>query len=330
MVSRTAFGALPIQRVTDFDAAGKILRSAYEGGINFFDTARMYSDSEEKLGLAFSEFRKDVIIATKTGARTGADLREQLETSLRNLQTDYVDLYQLHNPSFVPVPGGEDGLYDALAEARAAGKVRHFGITNHSRVLATEALESGNYESIQFPLSYLSGPDDEAFAIACEKAGVGFIAMKALSGGLITNARAAFAWLRRFEGVVPIWGIQRPEELEEILSLEADEPDLDEALMGTIERDRVELAGAFCRGCGYCLPCPAGIPIQNANRMRELLRRSPPAQWLTDEWAGLMARIDDCTKCGACGTRCPYDLKPWETLPANYAEWKEVKRSFAG
>ncbi len=325
MVSRTAFGALPIQRVSDFDAAGGILRAAYDGGVNFFDTARMYSDSEEKLGLAFSEFRKDVIIATKTGARTAGDLRDQLETSLRNLQTDYIDLYQLHNPSFVPVPGAEDGLYDALLEAKAAGKIRHIGITNHSRALATEALGSGLYETIQFPLSYLSGPEDEALAEACESAGVGFIAMKALSGGLITNARAAFAWLRRFEGAVPIWGIQRLSELEELLALEAESPALDEPLRKVIEKDRVELAGSFCRGCGYCLPCPAGIPIHNANRMHELLRRSPPAQWLTDEWALLMARIDDCTKCGACGKRCPYGLKPWETLPAHYEDWKAFR-----
>ncbi len=322
MVSRTAFGALPIQRIQDFTEAAALLRAAYEGGINFFDTARMYTDSEEKLGLAFAEFRKDVIIATKSGARTRQDLLSHLETSLSNLQTDYIDLYQLHNPSFIPVPGGEDGLYDALLEAKKEGKIRHFGITNHSRSLALEAAESGRYETLQFPLSYLSGPEDLALVSRCEELDMGFIAMKALSGGLITNARAAFAWMRRQEHAVPIWGIQKREELEEFLALEADPPGWDAELEAFVEADRKELSGAFCRGCGYCLPCPAGIPINNANRMRELLRRSPPAQWLTDEWAALMAKIDGCTKCGACGTRCPYGLKPWETLPAHYADWK--------
>jgi len=172
MVSRTGFGALPIQRIADYEEAARLVRAAYDGGVNFFDTARMYSDSEEKMGLAFSEIRRDVMLATKTGARTAADLREHLETSLRNLQTDYVDLYQLHNPSFVPVPGGEDGLYDALLEAKAAGKIRHIGITNHSRVLATEALESGLYETVQFPLSYLSGPEDEALTILLRPSGL--------------------------------------------------------------------------------------------------------------------------------------------------------------
>lgn len=322
MASRTAFGALPIQRVADFDEAASLLRAAYEGGINFFDTARMYTDSEEKLGLAFSEFRKDVLIATKTGARTAEELRKQLETSLANLQTDYIDLYQLHNPSFVPLPGGADGLYDALAAAKAAGKIRHFGITNHSRALAIEAIETGLYETLQFPLSYLSSPEDEELARKCDAAEVGFIAMKALSGGLITNARAAFAWLRRYENAIPIWGIQRREELAEILSLEADPPAWDAELAAFVEADRKTLSGSFCRGCGYCLPCPQGIPINNANRMSQLLRRSPPAQWLTDEWAALMSRIDSCTQCGVCGTRCPYGLKPWETLGAHYEDWK--------
>lgn len=323
MVSRTAFGALPIQRIQDFGEAAALLRAAYEGGINFFDTARMYTDSEEKLGLAFAEFRKDVIIATKSGARTRQDLVSHLETSLSNLQTDYIDLYQLHNPSFVPLPGGEDGLYEALLEAKKEGKILHFGITNHSRSLALEAAESGLYETLQFPLSYLSGPEDLALLSRCEELDLGFIAMKALSGGLITNARAAFAWMRRHEHAVPIWGIQKREELEEFLSLEANPPGWDADLEAFVEADRQELSGSFCRGCGYCLPCPAGIPINNANRMRELLRRSPPAQWLTEEWAGLMAKIDGCTKCGACGARCPYGLKPWETLQAHYADWKE-------
>ena len=322
LVSRTAFGALPIQRVRDLNDAAAILRSAYEGGVNFFDTARSYSDSEEKLGIALNEIRHDVIVATKSPARSGADLLKDLETSLRTIQTDYIDLYQLHNPSFIPVPGGEDGLYDALAQAKKEGKIRFFGVTNHSRQLAVEAVNSGLYDSLQFPFSYLADTSDIALMKLCAEKEIGFIAMKALAGGLITNIPAAFAWIRQYEEVIPIWGIQRRSELEQFLALERDPVALDDILLAAIEKDKLALAGNFCRGCGYCLPCPANIPINNANRMKQLLRRSPPAQWLTPEWQELMSRIENCTKCGICAKRCPYGLKPYETLPGHLADYR--------
>lgn len=322
VVSRTAFGALPIQRVQDLAEATTLVKAAYDGGINFFDTARSYSDSEEKLGLALSEIRANVVIATKSASRNGDDLRRDLETSLRNLKTDYIDLYQLHNPSFMPQPGGSDGLYDALAAAKNDGYIRYFGITNHSRQLAAQSVESGLYDTIQYPFSYLADANDIEFVKACAAREVGFIAMKALSGGLIVDIPAAFAWIRQYEGVVPIWGLQRMAELEEFLELEQDPPALDERLLATIERDRKLLCENFCRGCGYCLPCPAKIPINNANRMSQLLRRSPTAQWLTPEWQELMGRIKDCTKCGICAKRCPYGLKPYETLPKHLKDYR--------
>ncbi len=322
MVSRTAFGALPIQRIADRDEASSLILAAYEGGINFFDTARAYTDSEDKLGRVFTEIRKDVIVATKSAAREATQMLKDLEASLSALHTDYIDLYQLHNPSFLPLPCGDDGLYDALLDAKKAGKVRFIGITNHSFKIASEAAESGLYDTVQYPFSLLSNEADVGLVQACAKAEVGFIAMKALAGGLLTNVPAAFAWMRQFEGVIPIWGMQRKSELEEFLALEANPPALDEAMTASIEADRASLAGNFCRGCGYCLPCPAGIPINNANRMKQLLRRSPPAQWLTSEWQELMGRVDDCTKCGLCEKRCPYGLKPYETLPGQLADYR--------
>lgn len=322
MVSRTAFGALPIQRITSIADASALFRAAWDGGINFFDTARSYSDSEEKLGFALDEIRKDVIIATKTASRTGKDLIKDLETSLSNLQTDYIDLYQLHNPSFIPVPGGEDGLYDALLEAKKQGKIRFIGITNHSRQISLAAIESGLYDTLQYPLSYLSSEEDLALSHLCEEKNIGFIAMKGLAGGLITHISAAFAWMRQYEHVVPIWGMQKESELREFLELEKNPIYIDEEMLALIEKDRKELAGNFCRGCGYCLPCPVNIPINNANRMSQLLRRSPTAQWLTPEWQTLMSRIDDCTKCGLCAKRCPYGLKPYETLPSHLEDYK--------
>jgi len=326
MVSRTAFGALPLQRVVDYNESSALIRAAYEGGINFFDTAHSYTDSEEKLGIAFKDIRNDIVIATKSGARNADDLRVDLETSLRNLKTDYIDLYQIHNPSFIPMPGGSDGIYDALLELKNEGKIRFFGITNHSRQLAFQAVDTGLYDTLQYPFSYLADNQDVELVKICADKTMGFIAMKALAGGLITNIPAAFSWIRQFEEVIPIWGIQRQVELEDFLELERNPVVVDEIIKGEIEKDRKLLCGNFCRGCGYCLPCPVNIPINNANRMSQLLRRSPTAQWLTPEWQDLMGRIKNCTKCGLCAKRCPYGLKPYETLPKHLKDYRSFLR----
>ena len=325
-VSRTAFGCLPIQRIPAQDAAA-LLRRAVEGGINFFDTARAYTDSEEKMGLALSGLRDAIVLATKTTAQNAAGFWTDLETSLKTLRTDHIDIYQFHNPGFVPRPGGADGLYDAACEARRKGLIRCIGITQHSLERAEEAVESGLYDTLQYPLNHLATAREEALARRCEARGVGFICMKALSGGLITDAAIPFVYLRSFPGAVPIWGFQRMAELEELLALSENPPALDEAMRRQMEADRAALSGAFCRSCGYCLPCPAGIPIHNANRMTQLLTRSPSAQWLEEPWRSGMARIRDCTRCGACAKRCPYGLKPYETLPEHLAFYERVLRA---
>ena len=153
---------------------------------------------------------------------------------------------------------------------------------------------------------------------------MGFIAMKGLSGGLVTDAALPFAFLRTFAHAVPIWGIQREGELDQFIALESNPPALDEALRTRIEADRRELAGSFCRGCGYCLPCPAGIPIDMANRMTQLLQRSPTERWLKTDWQERMAHIEQCTRCGACAARCPYGLKPFDTLPGHLKYYREA------
>lgn len=320
MVSRSSFGALPIQRVSD-EQAVSILRAAYEGGINFFDTARAYSDSEKKVGYAFYGMRKEVFIATKTAATTGEELQRDLAASLEALQTDYIDIYQLHNPPFVPVPGGSDGLYDALRAAKADGNIRHIGITSHSLELAREAARSGLYETVQYPFSLLSTEEEVAFVKECADLDVGFIAMKALCGGLLTNLPLALGYLRQFENAVPVWGMQKIEEVEQLLYFEQHLPVVDDAFRADVEAERLSLSGDFCRGCGYCLPCPAGIPINDANRMKQLLRRAPTAGFLTEEWKENMLRINDCTKCGQCASKCPYGLKPFETLPSHLEDY---------
>ena len=322
MVTRTAMGCLPIQRV-DFDTARDILLRAYEGGINFFDTARAYSDSEEKIGYALSHVRENIVIATKSGARTGAEMEAQLETSLKNLKTDYIDIYQFHNAANPPVPGGEDGLYDAAMRAKAAGKIRHIGITCHSIDSAFKAVESGLFETLQYPFNHLCTQREIELVNLCREKNVGFICMKGMSGGLITNARIPFAFIRQFENAVPIWGVQRISEIEEFLKYAEHPPELTAEMQAEIEKDRTELKGAFCRSCGYCMPCPVGIPINNANRMKELLTRSPSRNWLTPQWQEGMEKIDQCIHCGQCAKRCPYGLKPYETLPAQLKFYRE-------
>ena len=319
-VSRNGFGALPIQRISAGDAS-RILRKAFDHGITYFDTARFYTDSEEKLGAALSPVRDKIILATKTGASTTEGFWNDLHTSLHNLKTDYIDVYQFHNPSFLPLPGQENGLYEAMAEAKKQGEIRFIGITNHRRSIAEDAIACGKYDTLQFPFSYLADEKDIALAAACQKADIGFLAMKGLSGGLISNAKAAYAFLRQYENVLPLWGIQKETELDEFLSFADNPPVLDESLQKIIFRDQEELAGSFCRGCGYCLPCPAKIDIPTAARMSLLLRRAPVEVYTTPEMRENMGRIKDCIHCRHCAAHCPYGLDTPKLLEENYGDF---------
>lgn len=331
MVSRSGFGAIPIQRIS-FDEAKVLMRRAYDHGINFYDTARSYTDSEEKIGHAMADIRDKIIIATKSGATDRKTLREHLETSLKNLQTDYIDIYQLHNPKQLPDPDDEEGLYAELLKMKAEGKIRFIGITNHRIDLAIDAVRSGLYDTMQFPLNSLSSERDLSIIDECLKHDVGLIAMKGLSGGLITHAASTFAFLRQYPNVVPIWGVQHQWELDEFLQLEANPPVLDEAMWEIIQKDREELAGSFCRGCGYCLPCPADIEIPMAARMSLLLKRSAYEQYLTDEWKEKMGRIEQCILCGRCRSKCPYDLDTpvlLKKMLEDYRRFYETHRAHA-
>ena len=246
-VNKNGFGALPVQRVTKEDAV-YLLRKAYDGGIRFFDTARAYSDSEEKLGAAFEGMREKVFISTKTMAKDVEGFWKDLETSLSLLKTDYIDIYQFHNPSFCPKPGDGTGLYEAMLEAKAQGKIRHIGITNHRMSVAEEIIESGLYETLQFPFCYLATDREKALVQGCKEKNIGFIAMKALSGGLITNSAAAYAFEDQYDNVLPIWGVQREKELDEFLSYIACPPAMTDEIKTIIEKDKKELSGNFCRG----------------------------------------------------------------------------------
>lgn len=324
---QNAFGALPIQR-TDGEEAVKILRRAYEGGMTFFDTARAYSNSEEKIGLAFGDMWKDmrdkVYIATKTMARTPEDLRIQLQQSLSLLKTDYVDIYQIHCVDRCYAPGDGTGMYEAMVEAKESGKIRHIGITTHQLAVAFEIVESGLYETVQFPFSYLASDREIELVKLAKEKNVGFIAMKGLAGGLITNSKAAMAFMTEYDNALPIWGIQKMNELEEWLAFMDTPVSMDDEMRAYIAKEKAELCGEFCRGCGYCMPCPKGIQINNCARMSLMLRRAPSANWLSEHWQIEMKKIEECIHCNKCMSKCPYSLHTPDLLQKNYEDYQRV------
>lgn len=322
-VEQNGFGALPIQRTPKQDAI-HLLRKAYDGGMTFYDSARAYSDSEEKLGTAFGGLRDKITIATKTMARSAEGFWSDLDASLRALNTDHIDLFQFHNPAFLPMPGDESGLYDAMLQARQQGKIRFIGISNHRLNVAQEAIASGLYDTLQFPFSYLSTEQEVELVQACKAKEMGFIAMKALAGGLVTNSAAACAWLTRFGHVVPIWGIQREWELDAFLAYIPTPPALNDEMRACLETDRKELLGDFCRGCGYCMPCPQGIVISMCARASLLLRRAPLEMLLSARGREMMDKSAECVECGQCAAKCPYGLDTPALLKKNYQDYLEV------
>lgn len=325
-VPQNGFGALPIQRVS-VDEAVKILRKAYDGGMRFFDTARAYSDSEIKLGEAFGTGyvkREDIIIATKTAAKTPEDFWKDLDTSLTNLKTDYIDIYQFHMMPECFKPGDGTGLYECMLEAKAQGKIRHIAGTAHKLGVARDIIESGLYETLQYPMSYIATDKEIELIKLCNEHNMGFIGMKGLAGGLITNSKAAMAFVSQFDGVVPIWGVQRESELDEWLEFMDNTPKMNDEIKAFIDKERSELMGEFCRGCGYCMPCTVGIQINQCNRMSLMLRRAPSASWLSDYWQAEMEKINDCVDCGKCMTHCPYELQIPTLLRKNLEDYHEV------
>lgn len=320
---QNGFGALPIQRV-DREAAVALLRRAFDGGFRFFDTARAYTDSEEKLGLAFQDRRDQIVLATKTMARTPEDFWADLKTSLSLLGTDHVDLYQFHCVDRCYRPGDGTGMYEAMLEAKEKGMIGHIGVTAHKIGVAEELVDSGLYETLQFPFSYLATDRDLALVKRCKEQNMGFIAMKGLSGGLLTNSKACMAFMDQFDNVLPIWGIQRETELEEWLGYFRAVPALTDDLRALIEADRKELLGDFCRGCGYCEPCTVGIVIHQCARISQMIRRSPSDSWLSPKWQAEMAKIDQCIDCGLCKTRCPYELDTPTLLRKNWEDYRQV------
>lgn len=308
-VSRMGFGGIPIQRI-DAEGTRKLLHDMADAGVNYIDTARGYTVSEEYLGYGLEGIRDKFVLATKGRGLTKADMAADIETSLRNLRTDYIDLYQLHNPSMegldtIVAPGG---ALEALQEAKAAGKIRHIGITAHSTAVFARALELDWVETIMFPYNIVESQGAELIAKAAEK-NIGFVCMKPLAGGAIEDARLALRYVVSNPDVtVVIPGMAEPRELAQNLEAVNDTAPLKLQEQAACQAVRDSLGTQFCRRCNYCAPCTVGISIPNVFLMDGYLSRYGLADWARGRYEALPKKASDCIGCGQCETRCPYHL----------------------
>lgn len=308
-VSRMGFGGIPIQRI-DADGTRALMHALMDAGVNYIDTARGYTVSESYLGYALEGIREHFILATKSTAQTKDAMRADIETSLANLRTDYIDLYQLHNPSPAALDTilAPNGALEALMEAKQAGKIRHIGITAHSTEVFKRALELPWVETIMFPYNIVETQAEHLIAKCTEK-NIGFIDMKPLAGGAIENASVALRFLLANPHVtVTIPGMAAPEELAQNIAACSDTSPLTQEELQEIARIRGELGTNFCRRCNYCAPCSAGINIPSVFLFDGYLSRYGLADWARARYATLTATASDCIGCGACEDRCPYQL----------------------
>lgn len=327
-VSEFGFGCIPIIRRSKDDSV-QVLRHAFEQGITFFDTANAYRDSEEKIGIAFAGMREKVVLASKTLLRGAEGAMGHLENSLRMLRTDHLDLYQLHQiaqeKDWQEVTG-PSGAFEAVMKAKAAGKVRHVGVTSHNLQMALKLVRSGLFATIQFPFNLIEeGAKDELLDTAREM-GMGFIGMKPFAGGVIDTAAVAFKYLRAHPEVIPIPGFESIEQVDEILAIYSEANALGEQELERMERYRSELGKRFCRRCEYCQPCPQGVMITPAMGYPIVAARMSPAV-AAEFCENAMKSVPLCSECGACIERCPYELPITDILKANYALYEKHLKS---
>ena len=309
-IKRVGFGGIPIQRISQEDT-NKVIDELEKCGVNFIDTARGYTVSEEYLGNAIKGRREKFYIATKSMSRDYESMKRDIEISLKNLQTDYIDLYQMHNvkPAEYDTLFGEDKAYRALLEAKEQGKIKHIGITSHGLETVEKAVESDKFETIQFPYNIVENQADEVFKRAYEK-GVGTIVMKPLAGGAIDDGTLAMKYLLSREYIdVAIPGMDSPQQVIENTDV-LQNYELTEEDNKKIAKIKSELGTNFCRRCEYCLPCPTGINIPQNFLLEGYYNRYNLKDWAVDRYRGLAEneRASNCIECGACQKKCPYEL----------------------
>jgi predicted aldo/keto reductase-like oxidoreductase len=289
-------------------------------GINFIDTANGYTTSEERIGKALAGRRKEVIIATKTGARDKERATEHLELSLKRLQTDYIDIWQFHGvSSFENLDRvlGPGGAMEAAQEALQAGKIRHIGMSSHSMDVALKAVPTGQFETMQFPFNYVTSEPAQELIPLCREHDLGFIAMKPFAGGMLDKANLSIKYLLQFEGVVPDPGIETVAEIEEIAEIVSGPWEMTAEERQELERIRAEVGTRFCRRCQYCMPCAQGVNIPTVMNVYSFWRRFPPDRFFGGGVARAIETTENCIECGECEEKCPYNLPIIEMLVEN-------------
>lgn len=323
-VSEIGMGGIPLQRISPEEAVA-VVRGAFERGINFFDSARGYTDSEEKMGLALEEIpRREVVLATKSGARRKKEMKWDIELSLRNFGTDYIDLYQLHNLRSREIAEqvmGPGGAWEALREAQEQGKVRYIGITGHIPALLAELLGKGDFAAVQFPLNFVERDGLAALLPHARAQGIGTIIMKPLAGGVFKHSAAALKYVLAHHVSTAIPGMQSLEEVRENTAVSGCA--LSEGEEKQLQEEAQRIGGRFCRRCDYCRPCPQGIDIPSLLTLRLYSESYGLHQWARERYLAMKAKPSICSECGACEEKCPYSLPIRELL-------QETRRLFEG
>jgi predicted aldo/keto reductase-like oxidoreductase len=330
MVSRLGFGGIPIQR-RDEDGAVEVVKRCLDLGITFIDTANAYTTSEERIGRAIMGRREELVIATKSGARTREGVEEHLELSLKRLGVEYIDLYQFHGVSdaealekVLDINGPMAAAQDALRK----GRIKHIGITSHSRDIAIEAVKTDKFETIMFPLNFITNEAEEDLLPLARQHDVGYIAMKPLGGGMLDNVSVAFKYLLQFPDVEILTGFEKIEEVEEICTLLEGPLEFTTKEIEAMQNLKEELGTRFCRRCGYCQPCSVNISIPAVMTSASYAKRNAPEKLFAGSFATRMEEALNCVECGVCEERCPYHLPIKETVTTQAQWYQQLKRQY--
>jgi len=330
MVSEVGFGGIPIQRPTEQEAI-RVIRRCLDLGVDFLDTANSYGTSEERIGQAIAGRRKGLVLATKSAARDAGTFREHMELSFKRLDVDCIDLFQFHEVSTEEAYEqilAPHGPLEIAHEAQSQGRIRHIGISSHTLDLALELVRSGHFETLMFPLNFVTDEATNGLIQLCQELDVGFIAMKPMAGGLLEDAALAFKYLRQFPYAVPILGVEAVSEIEEVVSIVEGPGQLTDSERARIRRMRGELGTRFCRRCGYCMPCEQGVDIPVLMNLRAFVKRFPPERIFGSWGAEMVALYENCVDCGECETRCPYQLSIREMTRDNVAWYDRLRADY--
>ena len=322
MVSRIGFGGIPIQRCTEDDAIA-VVKRCLDLGITYIDTANSYTTSEGRIGKAImGRNRKELIIATKSGARNCEGVKTHLANSLKMLGTDYIDLYQFHgvnDMNNLDMVLDLKGPISVIEKAMKDGIIKHLGISSHNSDVAIKAVQTDRFETLMFPFNFVTSEPVADLIPLCRQHDIGFIAMKPLAGGMLDNATLAFKYLLQFPDVVPLVGIEQTHEIDEITGLLGKSWKLTVTEKRQLNKMKKEMGSKFCRRCDYCQPCTAGIPISNVMNYPSFMKRMPPERVFSTVLEPVMEKVYDCQDCGECEERCPFKL-PIRTIMKNYQQ----------